>query len=113
MEEPLATAPTFDGTQICMKVDPEIFFPELHPNEVSEPGDQRRYKAAVKNAKELCNGCVHLVPCLEYALLNAVEGIWGGTTETERKHLRRLRKINNPQSVTLFINEAVKQKRRP
>jgi hypothetical protein len=109
----LATAPTFDGTQICSNVNPEIFFPELHPNEVPEPGDQKRYKAAVKNAKALCNDCLHIDPCLEYALLSAVEGIWGGTTTTERKHLRKLRKMDSPQSVTLFINEAVKQKRRP
>jgi len=113
MEEPLATAPTFDGTQICLTLNPEIFFPELHPNEVSEPGDQKRYIAAVTIAKEFCCVCPQIVPCLEYALSTDVDGIWGGTTATERKHMRRIRKLDSPQSITLFINEVVKQKRRP
>ncbi len=43
--------------------------------------------------KRVCFGCDVRVPCLEYALLNAIdEGVWGGATEKERRRIRRGRK---------------------
>lgn len=42
-----------------------------------------------ETAEELCAGCHVLEDCKIYALLNTEEtGIWGGTTEQERKRLR-------------------------
>lgn len=44
----------------------------------------------VEKAKAVCAACPVAEACLEYALeTNQVSGIWGGTTEEERKSLRR------------------------
>jgi Transcription factor WhiB. len=41
-------------------------------------------------AKAICNECVVKIDCLEYAIrTNQDCGVWGGTTEEERKSLRR------------------------
>ena len=41
-------------------------------------------------AKAICNECVVKIDCLEYAIItNQDSGVWGGTTEEERKSLRR------------------------
>lgn len=105
----MATAPGFDGQQICLQTDPEIFFPELHPDpDNHREGDQSRYKAAVATAKRICSECVHLDPCIEYALYNDVDGIWGGTTKTERRKLRKVKGILTPKSITYVINGLAK-----
>lgn len=62
----------------CLGVDPDLFFPERGAS--SEP------------AKAVCRGCVCRNPCLEYALRNGEKfGIWGGTSERERRNIRRAR----------------------
>lgn len=44
----------------------------------------------VEKAKAVCATCEVAEDCLEYALeTNQRAGIWGGTTEDERKSLRR------------------------
>ncbi|MCI0679349.1 MAG: WhiB family transcriptional regulator [Actinobacteria bacterium] len=44
----------------------------------------------IERAKTICSTCAVREPCLEYALsTNQVAGIWGGTTEEERRSLRR------------------------
>lgn len=59
----------------CTGVDPELFFP--HPAE--DPGE----------ALGICNGCRVLGPCLATALrLPEAEGVWGGTTGSERRLMR-------------------------
>lgn len=63
----------------CIGVDPELFFPGRGEN------------VAVKKAKAVCSGCVCRVECLEYALANHEKvGIWGMTSEKERRSIRRL-----------------------
>ena len=102
-----ATAPTFDGTQPCMKVDPEVFFPELPEKEKGEriTGQERRtYNIAVNGAKRVCDSCVFAEPCLEYALTTSVVGIWGATTERERHNIRRSRRMRTPESLTTLTN---------
>jgi hypothetical protein len=39
----------------------------------------------VKNAKQVCQKCPVEKDCLVWALLYREEGIWGGTTDSERK----------------------------
>jgi len=70
-------APSFDGTQPCAQVDPELFFPEVTDKE------------STRNAVRICRTCDFKNPCLEYALQDTYAGVWGGTTEIERKRLRR------------------------
>ena len=102
-----ATAPTFDGTQPCMKINPEVFFPELPEKEKGErvTGQERRtYNIAVIKAKSICDMCMFSQPCLEYALTTSVVGIWGATTERERSSIRRSRKMSTPESLTTLTN---------
>lgn len=60
------------------QVDPEVFFP------VSEE-DER-----VGQAKAICAGCPVVESCLQFALRTGVEGVWGGTTDQERRQVRLL-----------------------
>ncbi len=62
----------------CLGVDPDLFFPERG--------------GSTREAKQVCRGCVVRVECLEYALSNGEKfGIWGGTSERERRRIRRQR----------------------
>lgn len=70
----LTATEVFDGVP-CLEVDPDLFFPEL--GESPEP------------AKRLCRGCPVRLQCLDYALRHRERhGVWGGTTEYERRGMR-------------------------
>ncbi|MHA6615760.1 WhiB family transcriptional regulator [Pseudonocardia sp. DLS-67] len=65
----------------CRDQDPELFFP------LSEVGPGARQ---VDRAKSVCARCPVRAECLAYALDNGLDhGIFGGTTETERRAFRR------------------------
>jgi WhiB family redox-sensing transcriptional regulator len=65
----------------CRDADPELFFP------VSEVGPGARQVAA---AKAVCAGCPVRARCLDYAVDNALDhGVFGGTTERDRRTLVR------------------------
>ena len=70
----------------CANVDPELFFPQEY--EALNGRVNHVYKN-YPQAKEICNKCPLVVDCLAYALKNGEIGIWGGTTEEQRKNLRR------------------------
>lgn len=60
----------------CRGIDTNLFFPEV--GEVSA------------DAKTACRGCVVREQCLDFALVNKERfGIWGGTSERQRKKMRR------------------------
>jgi WhiB family redox-sensing transcriptional regulator len=60
----------------CRGVQPTIFFPDSDD--------------AAQAALELCSQCPVREACLEYALeTKEVLGVWGGTTELERRRMRR------------------------
>jgi WhiB family redox-sensing transcriptional regulator len=47
-----------------------------------------------KAARAMCAGCPVRPECLEYALNNKEAfGIWGGTSERERRKLRRAKRV--------------------
>ena len=74
----------------CATVDPELFFPQ------ELEGLNGRITYVYKNypqAKQVCNNCPLIMECLEYALKNGELGIWGGTTEEQRKNLRRKHRL--------------------
>jgi len=77
-------APFFDGTQPCAQTDPEIFFPE-------SAGDALRVKPIIK---KICGECDFQTACLKYALDTNPLGIWGGTLESERRHMRKYRRVS-------------------
>ncbi|CAB4597651.1 unannotated protein [freshwater metagenome] len=65
----------------CRDTDPDLFFPVGTTGPAIEQID---------NAKAVCGQCDVRQPCLEFALTsNQDSGIWGGTSEEERRKLRR------------------------
>ncbi|MDZ7674963.1 MAG: WhiB family transcriptional regulator [Acidimicrobiales bacterium] len=67
----------------CSDTDPNLFFP------VGTTGpalDQ------IASAKAVCRTCDVQDLCLEYAIsTNQDSGVWGGTSEEERRQMRRAR----------------------
>ena len=73
---------------------PEVFYPE-------------RSNSRVQYAKNICKGTDEVAPCpvrdqcLEYALEhNEKFGVWGGTSERERRKLQRQRRTGKALPVT-------------
>ena len=65
----------------CRTEDPELFFPV---------GQTSSAKAQAELAKAVCCRCPVMGQCLQWALETRVEdGVWGGTTEEERRSMRR------------------------
>ena len=65
----------------CRDLDPSLFFP------VGVTGAAVDQIAA---AKGICAGCPVQSDCLEFAITTNQEfGVWGGTSEDERRVLRR------------------------
>jgi WhiB family redox-sensing transcriptional regulator len=65
----------------CRSVDPDLFFPV---------GTTGMALEQIDAAKAVCMDCPVNRPCLEYALAtNQDSGVWGGTSEDERRVLRR------------------------
>lgn len=62
----------------CRGTDPDLFFPSRGEN----------YET--KAAKQVCAECTVCAQCLEYALQAGIKhGIFGGTSERERRRMRR------------------------
>jgi len=70
----------------CRNADPELFFPV---------GNTGPTLLQLDRAKQVCAGCTVRTSCLEWALASGQEaGVWGGTTEDERRALRRMRQAS-------------------
>ena len=67
----------------CRDTDPDLFFP------VGTTGPALEQ---IANAKAVCRTCDVQGLCLEYAVsTNQDSGVWGGTSEEERRQMRRAR----------------------
>lgn len=80
-------------------VDGKIFFTVDESMVEGESKFERQLKAKALNirneaaAKLVCQSCVSVSDCLQYGLRSGDEiGIYGGTTESERKKLRSPKK---------------------
>ncbi len=70
------TIPDWMSDALCAQTDPEAFFPE-------------RGHATARAAKRICAACPVITACRQYAVANNLQhGVWGGTTERERRRLR-------------------------
>ena len=66
---------------LCRDTDPELFFPI---------GTTGGALLQIEQAQAVCRQCPVQADCLEFALAtNQEAGIWGGTTEEERRKLRK------------------------
>ena len=65
----------------CRDTEPDLFFP------VGTTGPALEQ---IEAAKAVCRMCDAQVPCLEFALAtNQESGVWGATSEEERRKLRK------------------------
>ena len=91
----MAQTPAIDGARIgdhvlhddwrshaaCRDFDCDLFFPN---------GTTGGFADDIAAAKRLCAQCPVIEPCLNFALVSNQEfGVWGGTSEDERRQLRR------------------------
>jgi WhiB family redox-sensing transcriptional regulator len=64
----------------CRDIPPATFFPSDG--------------VGVDAARRICQDCPVKAPCLEYALQNRIDhGVWGGTSERERRRILRRRRL--------------------
>lgn len=69
---------TWRGQAACRNLDTEIFFPDS--------------EADAGPALSVCAACPVRAECLDWAIATRQhDGVWGGTTESERKRIRRRR----------------------
>ncbi|MGH3468908.1 MAG: WhiB family transcriptional regulator [Thermocrispum sp.] len=74
-------APQWAESALCAQTDPELFFPERGQIDV------------LRAAKRVCAECPLQVECREYAIQRGEPfGVWGGTTERERRRIRTERR---------------------
>ncbi|MZE81693.1 WhiB family transcriptional regulator [Streptomyces xinghaiensis] len=67
----------------CRDTDPDLFFP------VGSSGPALRQEQA---AKAVCESCPVVGACLDWALeTGQTSGVWGGTSEDERRSMHRRR----------------------
>ncbi|MFE1292561.1 WhiB family transcriptional regulator [Streptomyces sp. NPDC058751] len=67
----------------CRTVDPDLFFPI---------GSTGPAVLQIQEAKAVCAGCPVREECLRWALdTDQTVGVWGGTSEAERRALARRR----------------------
>jgi WhiB family redox-sensing transcriptional regulator len=65
----------------CRDTNPDLFFPV---------GTTGQALVQIDQAKAVCHECPVQSDCLEFALTtNQDSGVWGGTSEEERRKLRR------------------------
>lgn len=65
----------------CRDTDPALFFPVGTTGPAIEQ---------IETAKAVCRACAVQTECLEFALTTHQDcGVWGGTSEEERRAIRR------------------------
>ena len=76
-----AAEETWRDHALCRDTDPELFFPV---------GTTGQALTSIDHAKRVCGECRVTKECLDFALdTHQDSGIWGGTSEEERRVLRR------------------------
>ena len=74
--------------------NPEVFDRIFFPGK-GKPANKRAYR-------RYCTGCPVQLICLKYAVVNDLDGIWGGTTKSERTSMHGLLTMQ-------FLKEALAQ----
>ncbi|UQN31635.1 WhiB family transcriptional regulator [Brachybacterium kimchii] len=76
----LPVKPAWMDDALCTQTDTELFFPGQFDS------------GTAKAAKQVCAKCPVREACLEWAVTEVEHGIWGGTTDQQRRRIRRERK---------------------
>jgi WhiB family redox-sensing transcriptional regulator len=77
----------------CRDSDPDLFFPI---------GSTGAAVEEIRAAKAICQTCAVREECLAFALeTNQEAGVWGGTSEEERRALRRERATTRRRTLVL------------
>jgi WhiB family transcriptional regulator, redox-sensing transcriptional regulator len=72
--------PAWMATGLCRELPPATFFPSDG--------------VGVDRARKICSTCSVQAPCLDYALSHRIDhGVWGGTSERERRRMLRRRRL--------------------
>ena len=86
MRDPTGSAAEWDvdnwrEESACRDLDANLFFPA---------GETGPAALQIAQAKTICRACPVREACLDFALVTHQDyGIWGGTTEDERRQIRR------------------------
>lgn len=115
---------TWQDRGLCVTDDPEIlnlFFPE----DSEDDDDDGSFERRIETAQSICGSCPVRLSCLQHALDTEERfGVWGGTTEVERrwmlsidmygKPLQRVRQMKcaNCTSVNISVIEKTRTKSR-
>jgi len=78
--------PSWMAKGACVGTDPDAFFPPPGPK-------------TDRDAKAICATCPVVDTCLEYALANHLDGVWGNTNGRERRRLRPRKSGRQPQPI--------------
>ena len=81
--------PNFEefGDAPCTQTNPDAFFSEDPPEE--KRGNSKAVYKFEYEAKKICSTCPYQQRCLLFAIDNGETGIWGGTTDNERRQIVR------------------------
>ena len=82
--DPTQSLPTESGWMargLCRDITPAVFFPSDG--------------VGVDRARKICATCSVKAECLEFALDHRIDhGVWGGTSERERRRILKRRRIS-------------------
>lgn len=76
---------------LCKTSDFRIFFSDVRDE--------------VKQALQICNKCKVKQDCFDYAMANNEHGVWGGTTEHQRRMM--VRRLNYERKKVSFYGSTV------
>jgi len=93
---------TWRNLAACRGKDIVLFFGR------GEDEQQKERLEREARAKALCLKCSVQQNCLQEALLNREEGVWGGLSKYERKRLLRQEKRVKPKDPRLYVGKAQK-----
>lgn len=83
----------------CRDSAPDLFFPI---------GATGMALEQIEAAREVCRACPVQAECLDFALeTNQEAGIWGGTSEDERRRLRRDWQAGRPLDIDVGVEALV------
>jgi WhiB family transcriptional regulator, redox-sensing transcriptional regulator len=84
----------------CRDEDPNLFFP------IGSTGPSLAW---IEDAKAVCLGrCTVVGECLQFALEHGLDGVWGATTEEERRAMKRRAARARPEYGPDLRTEAVR-----